>query len=878
VNDYHVTRLPLQRHPNTIATVVQMRLSTPDSLAYPITVTRVPRAEQDDIEQGAVLFSYRYKDTYNVWDEDLRENVDKEFDRYADFESEVDGKIIELQVQPGQVMTGKTPVAEIEEACAHEVQFGGICAACGKDMTQVQYNSTIRNTERATINAVHRHTALLVSQEEAERAHLDTRKRLLSSRRLSLVVDLDQTVIQATVDPTVGEWQQDPSNPNYEAVKDVQKFELKDNGPGGRSTWYYIKLRPGLHDFLKTISQHYELHIYTMATRQYATEIARLIDKDGKFFGERILSRDENGSLHVKSLKRIFPLDTKMVVIIDDRGDVWQWSPNLVKVTAYDFFTGVGDINSAFLPKRPELANAGPRPKKMEKAAENDEGSNTSGSESKSEGDNSEPSPASTPASTPPLVNGEALAADPIAPTADDEDGEVAISPEKIKERDETIAEQLADRPLLQKQKILDAAEEEAKASPAAEAALELLSENGDKKDGEHPKYRHNLLQDDDDDLLYIEQVLKSIHQNYFDQYEKGNAGSKGGRVAQLKPGSSKKRSIDALQEIPDVAEIMPRMKSKVLAGVHIVFSGVVPLGTDIQSCDLAVCAKSFGASVSANISKKTTHVVGNKDRRTAKVRQAAKRGGRIAIVNHFWLWECFTQWKKVPEDPFRIHSDAQPNGTGSKLPDSFDDKGYVLSSSDEEAAQTEDETDAGTETPNGTGDGIRGDGDNDTDTELEKYGPSAGRRNSGPVEGEQEEDWGAIMGELDEFIGSEAEEETETESETTLKTPPSQRKRKRDATTDDVNDGDIGGEDIDGESRLQKRKKEALARTSSLTNVATATSEDGLTPADADVDGDPGGVIAEDVAEEDQEDLDLEAALAAEMERQASEEEGEAA
>lgn len=33
-----------------------------------------------------------------------------------------------------------------------------------------------------------------------------------------------------------------------------------------------------------------------------------------------------------KSLDRLFPVDTSMVVIIDDRSDVWENSPNLVPV------------------------------------------------------------------------------------------------------------------------------------------------------------------------------------------------------------------------------------------------------------------------------------------------------------------------------------------------------------------------------------------------------------------------------------------------------------------------------------------------------------------------------------------------------------------
>lgn len=33
-----------------------------------------------------------------------------------------------------------------------------------------------------------------------------------------------------------------------------------------------------------------------------------------------------------KSLERLFPCETNMVVIIDDRADVWDGSPNLLKV------------------------------------------------------------------------------------------------------------------------------------------------------------------------------------------------------------------------------------------------------------------------------------------------------------------------------------------------------------------------------------------------------------------------------------------------------------------------------------------------------------------------------------------------------------------
>jgi RNA polymerase II subunit A-like phosphatase len=40
----------------------------------------------------------------------------------------------------------------------------------------------------------------------------------------------------------------------------------------------------------------YEMHVYTMGTRSYADAICKAIDPEGKFFGTRILSRDESGS------------------------------------------------------------------------------------------------------------------------------------------------------------------------------------------------------------------------------------------------------------------------------------------------------------------------------------------------------------------------------------------------------------------------------------------------------------------------------------------------------------------------------------------------------------------------------------------------------
>ncbi len=434
---------------------------------------------------------------------------------------------------------------------------------------------------------IHDNSALTVSQDEASRVEEEAKRRLLAARKLTLVVDLDQTIIHATVDPTVAEWQQDKDNPNYEAVKEVKAFQLVDDGPGARGCWYYIKLRPGLKEFLENISKLYELHIYTMGTRLYAQNIREIVDKDRGFFGDRILSRDESGSLTAKNLQRLFPIDTKMVVIIDDRGDVWKWNDNLIKVTPYDFFVGIGDINSSFLPKKPELqvleaikASALPKKESGEVVATVENGTATNGAESKKE---------------------EVSALEQLVTMGGGDDPKILQA--QTQDQEVNLAAQMEDRPLLQQQKKLDA-EDEANGEKAENGKSDVSSDSG--------KHRHNLLQDNDTELTYLEERLRQVHQAYFAQYDRNRAGAQGGRLSALRgePKASVSENGLDLSLVPDVKTVMPSIKLQVLQGAIIVLSGVVPLGADVQNSDIALWAKSFGAKIHEKVTKQTTHVV----------------------------------------------------------------------------------------------------------------------------------------------------------------------------------------------------------------------------------------------------------------------------
>jgi len=539
-----------------------MKIFSPRDLSYPITVIELLKKRDDEVPRSEKLFNYSYDTRVTEGDKwGGEQTVMKKFRQT--FDASTEGKILRWFIKPGTVIDRSgIPLLEIEEPCTHETQFGGLCVDCGRDMTQVDYLTKERDVDRATVNMAHDNTALLVSHKEAVAAEEDAKKRLLSARKLTLIVDLDQTVIHTTCERTIAEWKADPENPNHDAVKDVQGFQLADDNVSNvAANWYYVKMRPGLKDFFDRVSKLYEMHVYTMATRAYAQAVAKIIDPERKYFGDRILSRDENYTDKLKSLTRLFYQNTAMCVIIDDRADVWQYSPHLVRVPVFNFFPGAGDINASFLPKQQELVSFAkdklpPTPKKTQADGEPLTTVSVAGKPA-------EPVPADA-------INGDLQQLISLAATEDLE--------EQAKEQEKLIIAQQTERPLLQQQLMRDKEDEQTK-DPESPVPVE----NGDAQHAEQPKMRHSILNDDDKGLEIIERNLLRVHRTFYDEYRKAKKVPAGGRVAELKGEKSpKKRSIDEV--IPDVAEIMPRIKEEVLDGAVVVFSGIIPLGVDVLS------------------------------------------------------------------------------------------------------------------------------------------------------------------------------------------------------------------------------------------------------------------------------------------------------
>lgn len=609
-------------------------------LHYPVTIQRILVKHGDTVAKKDTILEYSYVWYKEVGDDTRSISDTQRIVTTVPWSSPTDGVIQNIALKQGEVIHRDTECIVIEELCSHEIQFQGMCAVCGMDMTTVSWASEERDTDRAPINMTHDHTNLTVSQAAAQKYATEQQKRLLEARKLSLVVDLDQTIIHACIDPTVGEWQKDPSNPNYDAIKDVRSFQLNDEGPRGMTTgcWYYIKLRPGLQEFLENMSELYELHVYTMGTRAYAKNIAKLVDPDQKLFGNRLISRDESGSLTAKSLGRLFPTSTGMVAIIDDRADVWPRDrENLIKVVPYDFFKGIGDINSSFLPKRQDI---GLSPEfQASEASQNGKtpedimpSTDAAPSGNKDIGQNTNPQGVSTPDST--IVELASIGGDDI------------VRQKQEKEQEHLLERQLKERPLLHQQEQLDKEDDLANASQMPEFSSNPTPRDDTPSSQNSTHQRHNLLRDDDTELIYLSSHLTGLHNEFYKDYDRRR------QLADVEENGNVNSLI-----VPHVGAVLSKLKKEVLSGTFIVLSGLIPVDIPARTSELGRQVVSFGASLKTQVSSKVTHLVISTARpRTQKVREAAKIPS-IQIVNQNWLLDCMSQWRKLDTKPYLVSS-----------------------------------------------------------------------------------------------------------------------------------------------------------------------------------------------------------------------------
>ncbi|KAF1782281.1 HAD-like domain [Phytophthora cactorum] len=217
------------------------------------------------------------------------------------------------------------------EYCIHPLRNGRTCLMCLAIVDDDE-----ENEDMESVNVVSHGQVIRLNVEEAKKFDSDNIRRQLGAKKLSLVLDLDHTLLHAVrVDDVVGEIKQ---------TDDIHFFFIP-----GLAQQHVVKLRPRLTEFLTELSALYDLFIYTHGTRLYAEQIVKIIDPDETYFKNRIVARTDTPDMLHKSLKLLFPsCDDSMILVLDDRIDVWKENEgNVFLIEPYHYFKCTSEINNA---------------------------------------------------------------------------------------------------------------------------------------------------------------------------------------------------------------------------------------------------------------------------------------------------------------------------------------------------------------------------------------------------------------------------------------------------------------------------------------------------------------------------------------------------
>ncbi|XP_054805791.1 RNA polymerase II C-terminal domain phosphatase-like 3 [Prosopis cineraria] len=179
-----------------------------------------------------------------------------------------------------------------------------------------------------------------IQRERARR--IEEQKKMFAARKLCLVLDLDHTLLNSAKFVEV--------DPVHDEI--LRKKEEQDREKAQRHLFRFphmgmwTKLRPGIWNFLEKASKLFELHLYTMGNKLYATQMAKVLDPKGVLFAGRVISRGDDTDLFdgdervpkSKDLEGVLGMESA-VVIIDDSVKVWPHNKlNLIVVERYTYF------------------------------------------------------------------------------------------------------------------------------------------------------------------------------------------------------------------------------------------------------------------------------------------------------------------------------------------------------------------------------------------------------------------------------------------------------------------------------------------------------------------------------------------------------------
>ena len=201
--------------------------------------------------------------------------------------------------------------------CPHRAIFDGICAECGKfvtpDSKYIKFRGVYILSSENSITQIERY--------------------LIKNKKLALIVDLDKTLIDAI---------------RFINEEESKKIIMVDQENESEYMYFntnesiLIRLRPYLQEVLEKISPYFYMQVYTLAERSYALKVLQKIDPNGKYFNQRLLSR-EDSTKNKKSISDLLLSGQNMAVVIDDTRSVWtnkegMTIQNLVQIKPFHFF------------------------------------------------------------------------------------------------------------------------------------------------------------------------------------------------------------------------------------------------------------------------------------------------------------------------------------------------------------------------------------------------------------------------------------------------------------------------------------------------------------------------------------------------------------
>ncbi|KAK7898946.1 hypothetical protein WMY93_019799 [Mugilogobius chulae] len=630
------------------------------------------------------------------------------------------GVVKELCCQVGQVLPPGGVIVKVEE-CSHPIVMKGLCAECGQDLTQLQSSNGKQQApiSTATVSMVHSVPELMVSSEQAEQIGREDQQRLHRNKKLVLMVDLDQTLIHTTEQHChrmsnrgIFHFQLGRGEPMLhtrlrphckEFLEKIAKlYELHVFTFGSR---LYAHTIAGFLDPEKKLFSHRILSRDECIDPFSKTGNLRNLFPCGDSMVCIIDDRED--------VWKFAPnlITVKKYTYFQGTGDI-NAPPGSREAQMARKGASLSRLNEGAEPSGSTDEQNNGLSSRTKDHSKEESTSSTQGKSTQEQthpsdvrGDNAaqgkdsemeteisrvtenEESEKRTLVTQNASVNSSApdhkannldfdLSSDSDSdsisekPTKTDSDSESkATKDKKPKQEEGKVVKEGETKSCLEGVELSDTSlgngcsdkqepETESQNSELSGVTTgeEILDHNMEDEEEEEADT------DQDDHLIYLEEVLERIHAEYFARYDR-----------HLKK---------EVPETPDIRKIVPELKSKTLEGTMVVFSGLYPTNYPMERTREFYHAKALGASIGKSLILKaqdpdrTTHLIAARAG-TEKVRQA-QACKHLHVVNPDWLWSCLERWERVDERLYPLKEDYSKT-PWSNSPAAFGDaQGFV--------------------------------------------------------------------------------------------------------------------------------------------------------------------------------------------------------